>query len=142
MKNIILNNLGLKLLALFLAIVTWYYIVAELEKGPLEEREALRSIFPYKLYSVQVPIKLNLIGEPYKGYAVVQNEIKIEPSTIVMVGPKALLGRVSSVETQPVDISGYTRTVNKDVSLVSPAKGIAVKGRFVNITIPIVKGKD
>lgn len=142
MRNIILNNWGLKLLALFLAMVTWYYIVVELQKGAVEEREALQSILPYRVYSKELPIKLNLIGEPPNGYMIDYDNLLLEPSKFVIVGPKSILKKLISVKTRPIDISEHTKTFKKAVSIVMPAKGITIKDKFINVTIPITKAKD
>ena len=142
MKTAIFNNSGLKILALFLAIVTWYYIVTELHKGTIEERKALQSIFPYSMISKQLPIKLDLVGEPQKGYMVIKGEIVIEPSNCVMVGPKSILGKLTSVKTQPIDISGHSRMIKKEVTISAPAKGITMKEKFIKVAIPIAKVKD
>lgn len=142
MKNIILNNFGLKILAFFLAVMTWFYVVTELHKGAIEEREALQSILPYRAISKQVPIMLDLTGEPQEGYSVDHDKIVVNPSMCIMIGPKSLMKRLTSVKTEPIDISGYAKTVTKDVTIAPPAKGITIKEKFVKVTIPIVKIKD
>lgn len=142
MKNIITNNLGLKLLALFLAIITWFYIVVELQKGVVEEVGVFQRIFPYRVLSKPIPIKLNLVGEPPKGYVVDYDNIAIVPSKFIMVGPKSFLKKISSAITQPIDISEHTKTVVKDVSITPPAPGIAIKDKFIKVTIPIIKPEN
>ncbi len=142
MKNIFLNNLGLKLLALFLAFITWFYIAVELQKGAAKEREVLYRMLPYKLTSKKIPIKLNLVGPPLKGYKVIYDKIVMTPSVCVMIGPRSLLDGLPAIYTEPIDISGYTKTFNEDVALVSPVKGIAMKERFVSVTIPVAKIED
>lgn len=142
MKNIILNNLGLKLLALFLAVLTWFYIVEELQKGAIEESEALKSIFPYRIVSKQLPIKLNLTGEPEAGYRMLKDKITLDPSSCVIIGPKSFLKKVSSIETQPISISGDVKTIIKDISIIPPIKGISIKEKFVTVTIPIEKSEE
>lgn len=141
-KDGIFSNLGLKLLALFLAIATWFYIVVELEKGATAEKEAIENMLPFRIVTRQLPIKLNLTGELSDGYVIVQDQIKIEPSTCVMIGPKTLVNRMNSIETQPVDISGHTRTVSKNVAIAPPIKGIEIKEKFVKVTIPIAKSQQ
>ncbi|MFH1753682.1 MAG: YbbR-like domain-containing protein [Candidatus Omnitrophota bacterium] len=138
MKNAILNNLGLKLLALILAIATWAYIVIELQSGTLEEKEILKNVLPYRMISKKLPIELNLVGEVPDGYAVVHDEIIITPANFVIVGPKAVLGELSVIETQPVHIEGNTKTITRNITIIPPAKGI-IKEKFIRVTIPIVK---
>ncbi|MEE8359999.1 MAG: YbbR-like domain-containing protein [Candidatus Omnitrophota bacterium] len=142
MKNFFLNNFGLKLLALLLAIVTWAYIVIELQEGVVTERAALQSILPpYRLVSKKVPIKLNMVGEPKSGYAVAYDRIVIKPNEFLIVGPKSIISKLTSIETEPVDITGSTKTFMKDVSIVPPTKGV-IKEKFVTITVPILEDKD
>ncbi len=138
MKNAILNNWILKLLALFLAVITWFVIVLELDKGAVEEIKALS----HRMSTKVVPIHLKMTGKPLDGFTVEDNDIVLNPSVCIIVGPKASLRRVFAVETEPVDIEGHGRTIVKDVSIVYPFEGIDVKERFVKVTIPIVKIKD
>jgi len=142
MKNLVMNNIGLKLIALLLAIITWFYIVVELQKGAVEEREVLQRILPYRMVSKQVPVKLDLVGEPPKGFAIDKENLAITPSACIIVGPKSLLEKLTTVSTQPVDVSKMTKTLTKDISVISPIKGMRLKDRFVSITIPIIATKD
>ncbi len=129
-------------MALVLAITTWFYIVVELHKGTIEERKMLQRILPYKMVSRQFPIKLNLTGKPEEGYVVAYDKIVIDPSMCVMIGPKSLLDKLETMKTEPIDITEYKRTVTKDVSIVPPVKGVILKEKFINVTIPIVKFND
>ena len=142
MKNFHLNNWHLKLLALFLAIITWFYIVVELQKGAVEEGEILQRILPYKISSKELHIKLNLVGEPLDGYIVDYDNISMEPSKFIIVGPKSILKKLSSVLTQPIDITKSRRSFTKDVSIVPPTKAVSIKDKFVTIMIPILKAED
>ncbi|MFH1752791.1 MAG: YbbR-like domain-containing protein [Candidatus Omnitrophota bacterium] len=142
MKNFFVNNFGLKLLALLLAIVTWVYVVVELQEGVVAERSALQSILPpYRLLSKKVPIKLNIIGEPKAGYGVAYDRIAIKPNEFLIVGPKSIIERLTSIDTEPVDITGSSKTFMKDVSIVPPTKGI-IREKFVTVTVPILADKD
>lgn len=140
MNRLISSNIGLKLLALVLAIITWAYIVFELHKGTLEEMAAFHRIIPSAVMtSKALPIKPNLIGEPPSGYAVRYEDILAEPSSCIIVGPRSVLGRLTYVMTQDINVSEYTKTFTKDVSIVSPITGFNVKDKFVKVTVPIIK---
>jgi len=89
-----------------------------------------------------VPVKLDLVGEPPKGFVIDKENLTINPSACIVVGPKSLLEKLTAVNTQPVDISKTTKTLSKDISVISPIKGMLLKDRFVKITIPIIKTKD
>lgn len=142
MRNEILNNFALKLLALLLAIVTWVYIVMELQEGNLEKREAIQSILPpYRMISKKIPIKLNIVGEPKDGFEVAYDKIVIKPEDFLIVGPKSVVSKLDGVETEPVDISGLSKPLIRDVSIIPPTKGI-IKEKFVTVTVPILKEKE
>lgn len=48
MKQLIMQNFWLKVLALFLATLVWLYVVGELNKGTPEERALFERILPFK----------------------------------------------------------------------------------------------
>ena len=140
MKNIILNNITLKLLALIIAVITWFYIVVELHKGNVEEKEVLQRMLPqYHMIAKNLPVKLNLVGEPGKGYTIQYDKIKIDPSLCIIVGPRTVLSRLNSINTQPIDITEYKKTFTKSISVEYPVKGIEIKEKFIKVFIPIIK---
>lgn len=141
MKKFMINNLGLKVISLFLAIIAWVYIVGELNKATPEERAALERLLPYRMTAKFLPVQLNLTGEQKDGYEVLTDKTTISPRGIMVVGPRSLLGRLSSVKTEPIDISDNTKNFSKDVSLMPLAKGLSIKEKFVSVNIPIQKIK-
>lgn len=138
-KKIILNNIGLKLVALVLAVIAWVYIIGELNKATPEERAALERLLPYRMTAKFLSVQLNLTGEPRKGYSVQADEATIEPKGIMVVGPRSVLDRTSFIKTEPINISDHTRTFSKDVSLMPLAKGLSVKDKVITVTIPVKK---
>ena len=44
MKRLVIKNFWLKVLALFLAVIVWFYVVGELNKGTPEEKTLLRTL--------------------------------------------------------------------------------------------------
>ena len=139
LKRVVLNNIGLKLIALFLAVITWVYIVGELNKVAPEERASLERLLPYRMTAKFLPVQINLIGESREGYTVIKDKVIADPHGIMVIGPRSLLGRLGFVKTEPIDISAYTKPLTKDVSLMPLARGLSVKEKFVTVTIPIQK---
>ena len=45
-RDLFTKNIGLKFMALMLALALWFYIVNELKKGGEEERQLLTRILP------------------------------------------------------------------------------------------------
>jgi YbbR domain-containing protein len=138
-KKWITNNLGLKILSLILAIMTWFYVSNELAKIKSEEEEAIFSMLHYEVISKALPIKLTIIGEAREGYKINEGGITLDPENCVVIGPDNILNNVSLARTIPIDVSEYTQDINKQISLAPIAKGISLKGNFVNVYIPIVK---
>ena len=140
-KKTILNNIGFKLIALFLAVVTWIYIVGELNKGTSEDRAALERLLPYRMTAKFLPVELNLTGQAAEGFRILDDEIHIDPKGIMVIGPRSLLDGISFVKTEPIDISGHTKDFSKDIFLMPLARGLTIKEKFVSVTIPVEKVK-
>ena len=102
----------------------------------------MQSLLPYSMESKLVPIELNMTGEPQRGFMIELDRIKIEPSRCVIIGPKSLLRKLEIVRTSPVDIAGTTKTIVKDVSIDLLAEDIALKEKFVTISIPIIRVEE
>ena len=141
-KKFFLNNIGLKLISLVLAIIAWVYIVGELNKATPEERAALERLLPYRMAAKVLSVQTNVIGTPKAGYKVTTGNITVSPDSIMVVGPRSLLDRVSFIKTEPVDISDHVKPVSRDVSLVPMAKGLSIKEKLVTVHIPIERMKE
>ena len=138
-KRWITNNIGLKLLALVLAITTWFYINKELAKIKNEEERAIFSMLNYNVISKKLPIQLTIVGKPQEGYEVLTEGITIDPVTCVVIGPQKILMDVSVARTIPIDISEYTKDITKHFSLAPIAKGISLRDYLIKVHIPVVK---
>lgn len=138
-KRWITHNLGLKILALVLAIATWFYISQELTKLKNEEERAIIDMLHYKVISKKLPVQLMIVGEARKEYKVIMENVTVQPETIIVIGPKNILDEVNYARTVPIDISEYTKDINKDIALAPIARGIRLKNTFVKVFIPIAK---
>jgi len=140
-KNGILNNSGLKILALIIAVVTWFYITGELNRLALEESMGIRGGMPYKIAAKTLPIVVDVRGGVVPGYRLSKDKILVTPQVCNVIGVKRLLDRIDFIKTVPVNVSEYTKTITLRVSLESPAKGIKLVDRYVTAVIPIEKVK-
>ncbi len=136
-KRFFLHNIGLKLIALVLAIVSWVYIVGELSKATPEEAAALERLLPYRMSAKYIAIQPNVTGKPREGYEIQIDLISVMPEGIMVVGPRSLLDRVTFAKTEPIDISDHVKTFTKDISIMPLAKGLSVKEKIVTVTVPI-----
>ena len=65
-----------------------------------------------------VSVRPQVTGEPAEGFQV--GQITVEPSTIIVSGPAAMLAEVTSVSTLPLDISGANSTQTGDLRIALP----------------------
>lgn len=140
-KKWITNNLGLKILCLGIAIVTWFYVTLELTKLKSDEEKAIFSMLRYDVISKELPIQPTIVSEVRGGYRIITDGISVSPETCVVIGPAHILNEVNLVRTVPIDISEYTKDVTKEVELAPIARGITLRDTFVTVHIPIVKSK-
>ena len=138
-KKWIINNIGLKVLSLILAIATWVYISQELAKLRDEEERAIFSMLHYDVISKTLPIQITIVGEVREGYELVAEDIAVEPETCVVIGPENILSEVAFVRTLPIDVSEYTKDAKRQIALAPIASGLTLKDNFVKVNIPIVK---
>ena len=138
-KRWITNNIGLKLLSLILAIITWYYVSGELARLKSEEEEAIVSMLHYEVISKKLPVKVTIVGEVRKDCKIEMDGVAVVPESIIVMGPKHILSEVTFARTVPIDITEYTRDVTKQVKLAPIAKGMTIEDVLVNVYIPIVK---
>lgn len=134
------NNSGIKILSLLLAIGIWSWFYKAGGFGEDAYGGERRRLYNTSEMSVKnTPIKVNLIGSPPKGYFVNYKAMSLNPNKFLLVGPKRMLDRIEFIETQPIDINEFTRTVTTKISL-QPIAGINLpQEEFVEVIIPIEK---
>jgi len=142
MKQLIIKNFWLKMLALFLAFVVWVYVVGELDKGTPDERALLNRVLPYKLAAKSVPVKAAIVGSPRAGYHILNEAIIIRPSTCLVMAPQNLLKNINYVTTEDIDLSEFTRPVSKEARIKPIGGGVMLeKDFFVRVVIPVKKAE-
>ncbi len=140
LKNLFTENLGLKGMALLLALVMWFYIVNELNKGGEEERLLLRRILPTEgIASKKLEIRPIFVGKPRRGYRVNVSRVIIVPEYCIVVGTHDLLEKIKFAYTMPIDIAGVSKSFTKAVALNPIAPGIYTEETLVQATVPVEK---
>jgi len=139
-KDLMFNNIGLKLIALILAILTWFYVVGELNKVSLiEENAPLSAYYPYKLQSKYLTILPRFDGAAPSGYKIDDKKVEIEPRECFVLGPAGIIERLDYIQTKAINISEYTKSFKTKVGL-RPIGGIKLPGEdFVTVSVPVVK---
>ena len=84
----------------------------------------------------EVGVRPRTEGQPAAGYVV--QPLEVNPPTVTLVGDSAALEAVNFVETQPIDISGISTTVVRNVALALPPRTLLLQqGQTVTVTIRV-----
>ena len=83
---------------------------------------------------------MRLETTPPDGYHILEDQVAVTPTELVVIGPEALLENAWNAETSIVDVSESTKTISKKIPIESVA-GIHVVGQpyTVDVTVPIEK---
>jgi YbbR domain-containing protein len=135
------NNILMKIIALFLAVATWFYVHEEIVKVSNKNVVPAAAVYPRYGSLVQkvLYVKAIFIGQPPDGYHLDVAKVKVDPEYIVVAGPSDVFKSVSQLETEPIDISQMKRATISDVRLAPVAPSVEVDRLKVKVTIPIVK---
>ena len=136
--KIFTNYAGLKITALVLALVLWFYVVNELNKGSEVDRRFLNKVLPSEgVVAKKLLIKPVFIGAPRQGYIIDRRRVVIVPDYCIVVGEKDLLSRIPFAYTTPIDIRGISKPFTKSVPLNPIAPGIFMEETLVQVTVPV-----
>ena len=139
-KDVFTKHLLLKFLSLILALLVWFYIVNELNKGPNEEIELLRKMRPGEgMVAKKLMIKPVFVGRPSWGNSVKRDEVTIVPEYCVVMGSRNILGKVKSAYTMPIDLKRASKTFTAQAALSPIAPGVYMEETLVEVTVPIEK---
>lgn len=139
-KRFFTKHLALKILSLFLALLVWFYIVNELNKGSDEEFRFLKRMLPSEgLVAKKLVIRPVIIGKPRAGYIVNRAQTVIVPDYCIVVGTRDILGRVKFAYTMPIDVRKATKTITDSIPLNPIAPGVFMEETTVQVTVPIEK---
>lgn len=140
LKGLFTENIALKTVALVLALIMWFYIINELNRGTEEERQFLRNILPSEgIASKRLTIKPIFVGRPRRGYSVAVDKVLIVPEYCIVVGTRDLLGKIRFAYTTPIDVGGVNKSFTKSVPLNPIAPGVYTEETLVQVTVPVEK---
>lgn len=138
--KLLTKNSGLKLIALILALVLWFYVVNELNKGSEVDRQFLNKVLPSDgVMAKKLTIKPVFIGTPRSGFSIDSKKAVIVPEYCIVVGQKDLLSRTRFAYTMPIDVRGISKPFTKSVPLNPIAPGIFMEETLVQVTVPVEK---
>jgi len=137
-KGIFLHNLGLKFLALLLALVTWLY-VGEVNKKD-NERTVLQRILMLSNYTTKkMYIKPIFVGTVPEGYEFVESGISVTPPFIMVTGPSKVLEKKEFVYTKAIDLGEYTKSKEIEIGLENISPSIRLRNIKIKVNLTIAK---
>lgn len=137
--NNIFNNFIAKLIALALAIATWFYIFDVVNSTSLLQKEEIAPhVFSrYHFTMKKVLVEPDFYGTAPKGYCVAFDKVKIVPQEIFIFGPESILKNVAEIGTERIDIGEYTRSTKLDVGLRSDIKFLRTEDKAIEVYLPV-----
>ena len=138
-REIILNNLLAKMIALAFAVATWFYVFDLMSSDPfLHRREQSIDVFEkYEFEVKKVPVRPVFYGRPPSGYRAVLDDVKVDPSIIAIFGPRAGLSQVDELRTETIDLSEYTRSRQFKLGIASDVRYLRLEDKVVDVYVPI-----
>jgi len=138
MKDKILNNIGLKALALLFALATWFYVGEATKKDTA--KTAFEKIFMPKNYMGKtLTVKPVFVGKVPAGYRLIDQKLEVTPGSVLVVGPSRVLAGRDYIYTQPIDLSEYTKSRVLDIGLRSFSSSVRLENATVRVRLPIEK---
>ncbi|MBI4352291.1 MAG: YbbR-like domain-containing protein [Candidatus Omnitrophica bacterium] len=133
----------LRMLALALAVLTYFYVRNEIMTLESQRRATDPSYKLIKLTAKSLPLKVRLAAGPSEGHRIIEDKVSSHPARVIVIGPEALLEEAFMAETALVDVGDSAKTVTRRIPLESVA-GIHLVGEPYNVevTIPIEKVQE
>lgn len=139
LTNLVLNNIGLKVLSLFLAFITLIYVGETTREDP-DDRTVLQKFFTQSDFMCKkLAIKPIFVGNPPPGHVFLRNEVKVFPDSVLVLGPARYIADKEFIFTKPIDLSEHSKTKTLGVDLESISRSIRSEEVKSQIYIPIVK---
>lgn len=139
-KDLFTRHLVLKILSLMLALLMWFYIVNELNKGSNEELELLRKMRPGRgMVAKKLMISPVFVGKPAWGNSVRRDQVVVAPEYCVVMGSRDVLNGIKAAYTVPIDLKRASKTFTAQTALSPIAPGVYMEETLVQVTVPIEK---
>lgn len=142
-REVFTENVGLKIIALLLALISWFYIVKELNSGTEEDVMLLQKIMPaQEMAAKKLTIRPIFIGKTRNGFGMVRDKVYTMPEYCIVVGVRDILEKIKYAYTTPIDLNGVYKTFSSSVPLSPIAPGVYMEETLVQVTVPIERSGD
>ena len=85
----------------------------------------------------KLTVKVELVGEPAYGYRADQDAIELDPNAVLVEGPKAMLEKMDTIKTEPIQLVGRVRSFRRTVKIHQLPEMRIVGDDITEIQIPI-----
>jgi hypothetical protein len=137
-KELFTENIGMKILALVLALIAWFYIVKALNQGSQEDMTLLSKVMPAEsIAAKKLVIRPVFMGKPRAGYNIVGDKVAVAPAYCIVVGNKDVLGKIKFAYTVPILVTGVDKSFIKAVPLNPIAPGVYMEETLVEVSVPV-----
>lgn len=119
MRRVLSEQYFLLLVSLAIAVSSWYYVTT--------------SFNPRAVQTKTVAVIPTIVGEPRYGYSLIG--VRALPSTVTISGNPESLKALSALVTVPVDVTGVTRDIIKEVGVIGPPDLVRPVRVRVEVTI-------
>ena len=92
-----------------------------------------------RLKEKKLPVQAEIIGEPAAGFEL--ESLQLEPATITINGPEALLNRINLLRTMPIDISGLDTTTLRQSPLLLDQELLELLGEAMVNAVMVIREK-
>ncbi len=83
-----------------------------------------------------LPVVVQTTGQPGVGYEVGQPTS--QPAVVTVLAPSGVLTGLTSIQTEPLNVAGATKTITETITLLEPTGVQALQPSSVSVTVPIV----
>ncbi len=83
-----------------------------------------------------LPVEVPLVGEPAAG-AQLSGRPRVEPSEVLVTGPRKVLGALNSVRTNPISLDGHAFDFTESTLLQTPDPLLQLQTQVVSVSIPM-----
>ncbi|MDP8255980.1 MAG: CdaR family protein [Candidatus Alcyoniella australis] len=91
-----------------------------------------------ELIEQEVGVEVVTVGQPAPGHDLDPARIVTDPKTVVIQGPRSVVGALVSLPTEPLDVNGRRGNIQVEVGLDTTGRPIVVKGvSLISVLIQI-----
>ncbi len=100
------------------------------------EPSTVKVVFEETL-SKKVAVKPDIAGSPEAGYYI--KGIEVRPEEIVIEGPKSEVRKITTLKTEPIDVTGLKEDFRQEVAIELPNANIRSKADRADVSVRIVR---